>query len=214
MTSFRDARRIQPHREVTITRRRVAAVVFLQVAVVGGAFAGGWLLRGEERPSGARAKTTATAFDPLRQLDAEDKRVAYTYHRVLTEPRERPPVATESTEPGAQAAAKPSTAPRVASARAPAPPRTARPARTQLTARAVAQRSRAEEPGDEGGSDESRKLEERVRSLAARSARSARSATPAAAGALRKAAAQAASTDDELHEAMDGTKRQRTRGEE
>jgi len=205
MTSFRDARRIQPHREVTVTGRRVAALVAVQALVAGGAFAGGYLLRGDTVRVVAPARTAA--LDPLRALDAEDKRVDFTYHRELTEPREResaPAAVNES----------PSYAGRSVASRAPAAapaPRRVVAARTRASTkrepalRVVAEGPRKEDSSDEGGSDEVRKLDEHVRNLAASSARTK---------AAKKAAARFASTDDELSEAMDPASPGRARRED
>lgn len=194
MMSFRDARKIQPRRELTVTGRRIAVVVVAQSMLVAGAFAAGYYLR-EAPVSRAAAAAIVSATDPLHALDSEDKRVDYTYEYMLTRPREKaelPPVREE-------AAAAAAVRSRAGAERADKLPRARASATPKVSiARAVAVRAPSE-PEGEGGSDEVRALEARMQRIAQQSARTAVSAGGAARKPLREA-----TTDDELLQAIGG----------
>ena len=224
--SFRDARRIQPQRDITVTGHRLAVFLFVQGVAVVGAFAGGYFAR-----SDAPASAVSTRVgDPLGRLDAQDPPLDLHFHDVLTGPVRPPALSTAAASPmlaeksiaRASRQATPTKASAGAqSASAKAPPRSA------LLARAVATRAVRVPDGsretanwpregpektnwpregpektqaDSVVSDdgEVRALDARVRQLAERSARNR--ARPAA-------AARAGSTDDELIEAIGEVRR-------
>ena len=204
--SFRDARRIQPQRDITVTGHRLAVFLFAQGVAVVGAFAGGYFARSDAPTSAVSTRVG----DPLGRLDAQDPPLDLHFHDVLTGPVRPPALSTAAASPmlaeKSIARASRQAAPTKASAGAQSPSETV-PPRSALLARAVATRavrapdeSRETAKSDSVVSDdgEVRALDARVRQLAERSARNR--ARPAA-------AARAGSTDDELIEAIGEVRR-------
>jgi hypothetical protein len=177
MMSFRDVHRIKPHREVSLTRRRVVALVAVQCLLAGGAFAGGYVARGGA-PVETLPAVSVGLSDPLAALDSRDVRVDYRYHDLLTAPRREPPPPSAA----AEATIRTGIAPRV--------PRRVERARKILPKRAIAAREvrGPDHMAPASDADELRALEAQVQQLARKSARTR------AGGAARTNL----STDDEL----------------
>jgi cell division septation protein DedD len=94
---LRDARKIRPRWELALDGRHIALLLALELVLLVGAFAAGYLLARPAAPALASAPASLAFRDPLASLDRDVPQVDLTFHTRLTEPR--PDSATAEASP-------------------------------------------------------------------------------------------------------------------